>query len=71
MKLTYTVLHAQIVQTTKEVDHEGQRATLTVERMIVEALPDDGVSGTLTLNLPADTAIAEGGAITISIGEPV
>ncbi|AYJ87683.1 hypothetical protein D3Y57_19315 [Sphingomonas paeninsulae] len=69
MKVLYNVLNAQLVQTSKQIEFEGQSATLTVERMVVEALPLDGVSGTLTLNLPSDTIVAEGDTITVLVGE--
>jgi hypothetical protein len=71
MKLQYSVLHSQAVQNSKDIEYEGQPATVTITQMVVEATPIEHNSGTLTLRLPAGTIVKEGDMIDVIVNEGV
>ena len=67
--LNYIVENAQIVNLQKQVDFEGQSATVHYDRALIEALPADGSGATFTMNLPPEALgeFPEGASITVTV----
>jgi hypothetical protein len=67
MKLRFRVINAGIGVREVEIEHEGEPAIVKQRKLYVDAEPLDGTEKTLELVLPADTDIAEGAILTLSI----
>lgn len=69
--LKYTVLNAQHVPMQKQVEIDGETATATVTRTVIEAVPNDDMAAdkTLTLVQPAGALedFPEGSVFTVTI----
>ena len=67
--LNYIVENSQIVTLQKEIEFEGQKAVVSYDRAIVEALPADGIGQTFAMTLPVEALadFPEGSAITITV----
>lgn len=68
LKLRFRVINAGIGVRELDIEHEGEPATIKQRKLYVDAEPLDGTEKTLELVLPADTDIAEGAILTLSIG---
>ena len=68
-ELKFTVENAGI--STQEIDttYEGVPAKITVERAVIECLPDDAAGKTFTMVLPADALgeYPEGSKVTVTV----
>jgi hypothetical protein len=67
--LKYRVENAQNVTTTREVEFEGQPATVTTNRASIEAVPLDSSGPTFAMDLPAAALgdFPEGCEITVTV----
>lgn len=68
-KLNYKVENAQLVKHERTVDFEGQEATISFDRAVIECLPVDTDGQVIGMVLPAEALadFPEGLAVTITI----
>ena len=67
--LNYKVENAQIVTLQRTVDFEGQTATISYDRAVIECVPADGDGQVIGMVLPSEALadFPEGLAVTITI----
>lgn len=68
-QLNYKVENAQLVTHERTVDFEGQPATISFERTVLECTPADGNGSVISVTLPPEALaeFPEGLAVTITI----
>ncbi len=67
--LNYIVENSQIVTLQKEIEFEGQKAVVSYDRAIIEALPAEGIGQTFAMTIPVKALadFPEGSSITVTV----